>query len=610
MIRLVFVIFLIFSLSAGPEVWSQQEHDYAYNKTVKFYVAREKNGSYSLKSETQVKVKYLSERSFRQSVYTIPELYFSKVSAIKGTFKKQTLPSDKFGFLYQKTKDSFFASYKLHTISFDQNIKLCDSIQYSYKETFTDIAYVPILEIQNIDYIESYTIIVEHPTDVKTDFEIAYSKDSIPYTLERNEGKTVLTFRNIQKTNPVPYFPFSHHASLLTKFTIDNRPINPHTPQSFTNWYLLQLENKGLIRDKHDSLVQAITLGLSKPLEKLKAINDFVKTRVRYISESDSLHTIFPNPSAMVLQNGYGDCKDRALLVMLMARSAGLNVHMAIVSTEPKLPFKSVHTSLFNHMINVYEDDGTRVYFDPTAKYCEFGNLPAMDLAGPVLILNRENPVYTSEKAQKRHPSIEVTIEGSLDSLRVCKAAIKLRNEFLSAARRAQRELSGTELENYISRLVNSSFTKIGFENFKFLSEEDSVMVFSAKSELHEFVIQTSSRRYLPQAPFKVISADLNERQKDDWPVYMSEQGLLKIVLCLNIGDATISFNDISLGNERTARFTCSTRMTGSRTMMTVYEFEQVPLSYSGEDRNHFLNFCKQYLKLKTSMITINQNHP
>lgn len=612
-IKLIFIIIVVctFPLTAQYE---DNSHTMAFSRTMHYALSKNDKGNYQLKSEIKTKIRYLSERALKNNTFYVTEEFSAKVNKLNGSYiKKEGFGAPQIGFYYAKPEDVFIGNYKIHSITFDKPLKVKDSIQYSYQETFTEAAYMPLIEVPNVDYLEYLQIKIDHPRDTYVDFEIRYTTDTLDCRIDRQSEKTTLTFRNINYRTPLAHNPFERiRAVILTKLQNAKRePINPYTPASFTSWYNGKLAQNGLIDDRHDSLAQAITRGLEEPMDKLRAIHNHVKNRIRYIAVADSFHAIIPHRSKKVLELNYGDCKDRALLLMLLARSAGIPVRMALVSTTPRLRFDGVHTSFFNHVINVYEADGKRFYFDPTAKYCEFGNLPPTDFNGRVLILNEANPVYTDEPPLPRKLSIEVEVNGEMDSLRAAKASIKLRNEYLSSARHARYELSGQALENYLSRMINSNFSKISLDQFHFESETDSSMTFSAKADLSEFIIQTATRKYIPQAPFQSVSSQTGERIKDTWPVYMKNPELLGMILRLKIGDAKVNYKDIALGDKGVAWFSNQTSLDASRGMLeTRYEFVQQSLWYDGAERMSYLEFCKQYLKLKTSLITITGNTP
>ena len=156
-------------------------------------------------------------------------------------------------------------------------------------------------------------------------------------------------------------------------------------------------------------------VGATTPREKLKAIHDYVRTNIRYIAEEDDYGAIVPRSPDLVLQRGYGDCKDRAYLISALAAEEGINVDMTLVATNPTPTFaNSTYIHQYNHVICSWNDGTKRVYFDPTSKYTEFDNLPYSDVESTALVLDPKNPQMVRLPRPNQNAAIEVELRGNL----------------------------------------------------------------------------------------------------------------------------------------------------------------------------------------------------
>jgi tetratricopeptide (TPR) repeat protein len=104
-----------------------------------------------------------------------------------------------------------------------------------------------------------------------------------------------------------------------------------------------------------------------------------IQKNVRYAGVEVGESSIVPRTPRVVLSNKYGDCKDKATLLVAMLRKAGIAAHVALLSSGmgfdviPELP----GLGSFNHAIVYLDGDGT--WIDPTDEFARAGELPSAD---------------------------------------------------------------------------------------------------------------------------------------------------------------------------------------------------------------------------------------
>jgi transglutaminase-like putative cysteine protease len=112
-------------------------------------------------------------------------------------------------------------------------------------------------------------------------------------------------------------------------------------------------------------------LKLAEPEARILKVLRLVQDRVRYLSLSFAESSHRPSSPAQVLEQGFGDCKDKSLLAVTLLRSLGLNAEVALVRSgdggmlQRLLP---THTA-FDHAIVSVELEGKRYFLDPTRIY-------------------------------------------------------------------------------------------------------------------------------------------------------------------------------------------------------------------------------------------------
>lgn len=116
-----------------------------------------------------------------------------------------------------------------------------------------------------------------------------------------------------------------------------------------------------------------------------------IQKDIRYAGVEVGEGSIIPRTPKQVLANKYGDCKDKASMLVAMLREAGVTAHVALLNAGedfdvlPDLP----GLGIFNHAIVVVEGDPA-IWVDPTDVFARAGELPLLDQGRMALIAKPE----------------------------------------------------------------------------------------------------------------------------------------------------------------------------------------------------------------------------
>ena len=86
-------------------------------------------------------------------------------------------------------------------------------------------------------------------------------------------------------------------------------------------WYAKLQGERMTVDDSVRKKADDLTKGADTPTEKARRLYDFVARNVRYVSISLGVGRYQPHSAADVLENGYGDCKDKHTLLSAHAAS-------------------------------------------------------------------------------------------------------------------------------------------------------------------------------------------------------------------------------------------------------------------------------------------------
>jgi hypothetical protein len=87
-----------------------------------------------------------------------------------------------------------------------------------------------------------------------------------------------------------------------------------------------------------------------------------------------------PHPPKETLKQGYGDCKDKAVLLLALLRAAEIPANVALLNAENRedVPADLPGIGMFDHAI-VYVPGSPALWIDATDDYARAGQLPSAD---------------------------------------------------------------------------------------------------------------------------------------------------------------------------------------------------------------------------------------
>jgi tetratricopeptide (TPR) repeat protein len=157
------------------------------------------------------------------------------------------------------------------------------------------------------------------------------------------------------------------------------------------------------IQTKADALVKDIPAGPAR----IQAIYDFVSSHVRYIGLSFGIGRYQPHTGTDVLENEYGDCKDKHTLLTALLKAEGIDAWPVLINSSQKLDEDVPSPGQFDHVITVVPQGKQFLWLDTTPEVAPFGMLlsnlrdkqalvmPAS--AEPILMKTPADPPFSSE---------------------------------------------------------------------------------------------------------------------------------------------------------------------------------------------------------------------
>jgi transglutaminase-like putative cysteine protease/tetratricopeptide (TPR) repeat protein len=114
-----------------------------------------------------------------------------------------------------------------------------------------------------------------------------------------------------------------------------------------------------------------IARSATTPADRLTEATRYLQDEIRYVGEEMGIGSYVPRRPAVVVARGYGDCKDKSLLLTLALRYLNIEAAPALVSTQlgSRLPELLPSPLEFDHVIVRAVVDGKVLWLDPTGAH-------------------------------------------------------------------------------------------------------------------------------------------------------------------------------------------------------------------------------------------------
>lgn len=196
---------------------------------------------------------------------------------------------------------------------------------------------------------------------------------------------------------------------------------------SYGTWEDMGRWYHGLIKDQlvADAPVkkaaQDLVEGVTDVREKVRRIHRYVLSHTRYVGIELGIHGWKPYRVSQVLSRGYGDCKDKASLLVVMLKHVGVDARLVLTRTYDQGPMADLPSMWsFNHAIAYVPQ--LDLYLDGTAEFSGMAELPWMDQQAMVLQLavdsgavKRSSPALApaAENFNRSNYTIQLLANGS-----------------------------------------------------------------------------------------------------------------------------------------------------------------------------------------------------
>lgn len=285
----------------------------------------------------------------------------------------------------------------------------------------------------------------------------------------------------------------------------------------FTRYNKHILEIPASENEELNRITDSLVAMAKDTLGRITAVYNWVQKNIKYVAFEEGKGGFVPRPAGKIVANRYGDCKDKANLLVTMMTRAGIPCYYTWIGSRNK-PYTysempSPHSD--DHMIAAIRYKGKWTFMDATAQDIEFG-LPSSFIQGKEAFIRLSNNDYTIQQV----PVIQASRSIKADSL-----VIEINKETIQG--KGTRVVSGYMKETYHSMINNSKKgkddiigrydignNKVSINNFKLAAPEDKDITIHYDFTLPNYLQKFNNEIYLNLNLLKDYERDFIEIEK------------------------------------------------------------------------------------------------
>jgi tetratricopeptide (TPR) repeat protein/transglutaminase-like putative cysteine protease len=289
-------------------------------------------------------------------------------------------------------------------------------------------------------------------------------------------------------------------------------------------WYARLQGERMTVDDSVRKKAVELTQGAVTPPEKARRLYDFVARNVRYVSISLGVGRYQPHSAADVLENGYGDCKDKHTLFSALLRAEGIQSYPVLIHSSRKVDTDVPSPAQFDHVITAARlTTGTDLtWLDTTPEVTPFG-LILYQLRNKQAVLASED----SEAGLQRTPAdspvktfMHFTLDGKFTEFGALDATLEVtaQGDRDWPIRSSFRRFSQAQWKDLVKVLSANWGLPGDVDNIQLDSVEDTSKPFHLKYHLRQdryFSVPSTSVNFRPIPPLGMPAVRASEKSTE-----------------------------------------------------------------------------------------------
>ena len=328
--------------------------------------------------------------------------------------------------------------------------------------------------------------------------------------------------------------------------------------QEVSQWGLKLYEDVLIADDSILKLVKEIQSQHVAPSDQISAALRFVQDEIRYLGIEIGQNSHLPRTASQTLQNRYGDCKDKTVLLLTILKELGIQGHPVLVNSDSRLNSQTLpRINAFDHVIIYLEYGGKSYWFDPTRNY-QYGNIDQVHQPdfGFALILREGTQELIQMAPQNEKHEVNITDQFFIGDEKVILSSVT-KSHGWNAERLRHRvdNLGEDELQQEYLEFYQNYYSEVEVEEKIQLidDKENNQITVREKYRINDFWYlneddQTNEADFYPnQITYLIETPDEKEREH---PLYLTYPKTVNQTIELNFESDNWEFDDESYVEE------------------------------------------------------------
>ncbi len=294
--------------------------------------------------------------------------------------------------------------------------------------------------------------------------------------------------------------------------------------KQIAQWYAKLQGERMTVDDSVRKKAAELSRGADTPTEKARRLYDYVARDVRYVSISLGVGRYQPHAASDVLQNGYGDCKDKHTLLAALLRAEGIQSYPVLIGSARKLDADVPSPAQFDHVITAARlGTGTGLtWLDTTPEVTPFGLI--------LYQLRNKQAVVASDDGEgglQRTPAdspiktfMRFTLDGKFSEFGALDATLEVtaQGDRDWPMRASFRRFSQAQWKDFVKALSASWGLPGDVDDVQLDPIEDTSKPFHLKYRLRVdqyFVVPSTSVNFRPIPPLGMPAIRASEKSKE-----------------------------------------------------------------------------------------------
>lgn len=387
-----------------------------------------------------------------------------------------------------------------------------------------------------------------------------------------------------------------------------------------TDWYREIYEGQCTVTPNIQKKTDSLISGAESRDEIISRIFSFVAGQIIYEDLTFQYDAIIPQSAESVLEDGYGDCKDKSILLISMLKAAGIDSYIALSLPEYQGEKTFLPSPRFSHTFVVLDNNGTELILDPTTGIFSYPEFPPEMIGSWYLPIPPEG--NSQEKVIKRiGPSLDGNSTVLVYNLEVDEKEFKLQAAAVyggypaAIIRSAQGSSDSSYNKDIFGLIISKEIPGFIIEEYsaRHIQDLSTAPVIEYSGRFPSGMVQISGDLWSLDLPWNVslppniLGINSLEQRASGLHIFYQELALpKKQIIAVSIPPGYTSFNlpETKIFRYRTARAVFRYSIKNGR-IMCEREFCIPPMNIPPEEIDNFKQFLFEIFQKEREPILI-----